>query len=164
MLEPGAAVILDTETTDLWGSVIEIAVVDACTGKVLLNTLVHPGDVPISPGAHAVHGLTLDALAGAPDWRKVMPKLRKVTRGRTILAYNAEFDRGVITGDCTRHGLKPMHLADAANWGCVMNRRSDFVGTNRWLRLGGGHRALGDCQSARDVLLDIARLDQRGTA
>ncbi|MGA4800511.1 hypothetical protein [Streptomyces lavendulocolor] len=40
LLEPGAAVVLDTETTDLYGQTIELAVVDAATGKVLQDT--HP--------------------------------------------------------------------------------------------------------------------------
>lgn len=57
MLEPGRAVILDTETTDLHGAVCEIAVIDAATGGTLLDTLVNPG-VPIQPGAHAVHGIS----------------------------------------------------------------------------------------------------------
>jgi hypothetical protein len=77
-----------------------------------------------------------------------------------ILAYNAEFDRSVILRDTARAGRKPMHLANTSTWGCVMNRRSDWLRTSRWLRLGGGHRALGDCHSAREVLLDIARLPE----
>jgi hypothetical protein len=164
MLEPDAAVILDTETTDLDGSVIEIAVIDACTGKILLNSLVNPGDVPIAPGAYAVHGISAQRLVNAPTWEKVLPKLRKVTRGRTILAYNSDFDRRVILGDTRRAGRKPMHLEDRANWGCLMNRRSDWLGTSRWLRLGGGHRALGDCQAAREVLIDIAQLTRSDAA
>ena len=50
MREPGAAVILDTETTDLDGYVVEIAVVDAATGDVLLDTFGQPG-CPVEPGA-----------------------------------------------------------------------------------------------------------------
>jgi hypothetical protein len=50
---PGAAVILDTETTDLEGYVVEIAVLDAATGDVLLDTLVNPG-CPVQPAARWV--------------------------------------------------------------------------------------------------------------
>lgn len=39
---------INTETTDLDGVVIETAVVDACTGQVLLDTLVNPGGIPVS--------------------------------------------------------------------------------------------------------------------
>lgn len=163
MLEPGVAVLLDVETTGLAGAVIEVAVIDAATGATLLDTLVHPGDVAIEPGAQAVHGITLERLAGAPAWDRIAPKIRVVTRDRVVLAYNAEFDRGRIVADCERYGLRPMHLADPGNWGCVMNRRSDYLCTRRWVALGGGHRALGDCHSARDVLIGMARLDE-GTA
>jgi DNA polymerase III epsilon subunit-like protein len=126
----------------------------------LLDTLVNPAGVPISPAAYAVHGIRGEDLVHAPSWDKVLPKLRKATRGRVILAYNAEFDRSVILRDTARAGRKPMHLANTSTWGCVMNRRSDWLRTSRWLRLGGGHRALGDCHSAREVLLDIARLPE----
>ncbi|MEO6086679.1 MAG: 3'-5' exonuclease [Umezawaea sp.] len=163
MLEPDVAVLVDVETTGLAGAVIEVAVIDAATGATLLDTLVHPGDIAIEPGARAVHGITLDHLATARTWDKIAPKIRKVTKDRIVLAYNAEFDRGRIVADCERYGLRPMHLADPHNWGCVMNRRSDYLRTRRWVALGGGHRALGDCHSARDVLIGMARLDE-GTA
>ncbi|MGW4093747.1 hypothetical protein [Nocardia sp. NPDC004750] len=36
-----------------------VAVIDAATGKALLDTLVNPGPgMPIAPGAFAVHGIT----------------------------------------------------------------------------------------------------------
>jgi hypothetical protein len=154
MLEPGAAVILDTETTDLDGVAIELAVIDACTGATLLNTLVDPAGAEISAGAYAVHGISSDALVGAPSWRQVLPKLRKVTRGKAILAYNADFDASVIRRTTARAGarLQLQHLGEASSWGCIMDRRSDWARVHRWLPLGGGHRALGDCHSAREVL------------
>ncbi|MGW2255097.1 3'-5' exonuclease [Kitasatospora sp. NPDC001660] len=161
MLEPDVAVILDTETTDLDGQIIEIAVVDAATGRKLLNSKVRATE-PISAGAHAVHGLTDDDLVGAPDWGRVLPKLRKVTRNRTILAYNADFDRARVLADTERIGKRPMHLGERDTWACLMNARSDWLGRSRWVALGGSHRALGDCLSAREVLVSMAA--GRGTA
>ncbi|MEV0732359.1 3'-5' exonuclease [Polymorphospora sp. NPDC050346] len=156
MLEPGAAVIVDTETADLHGAIIEIAAVDAHTGKTLLNTLVHPGpDQPIQPGAAAVHGLSDSDLAGAPTWDKVLPRLKRVTKNRQILAYNADYDQGVVLADTAAAGRRPGHLAEPDRWGCVMLARSDWERTSRWQRLGAGHRALGDAQAARQVLLSM---------
>lgn len=83
---------------------------------------------------------------------EVLPKLREVTAGRTVLAYNAEFDHGVISRHAGRDGLDPAHLGDAGQWACLMVRRSDWEMRRRWLPLGGGHRALGDCQTAHDLL------------
>jgi hypothetical protein len=104
----------------------------------LLNTLVNPNGVPISPRTYAVHGIRDEDLVHAPTWDKVLPKLRKVTKDRTILAYNAEFDRSIILGDTARAGRKPMHLADTSVWGCLMNRRAPgdgyawAVATEHW--------------------------------
>jgi DNA polymerase III epsilon subunit-like protein len=154
MLEPGRAVILDTETTDLHGAICEIAVIDACTGKTLLDTLVNPG-VPIQPGAQAVHGI-LDSevtAPGVPDWPTVYKRLIRVTKDRMVLAYNADYDRGVITADCHRHGIRRTRLADLRHWADVMLPRSDHAHSRRWLPNGGGHRALGDVQQTRHHLL-----------
>jgi hypothetical protein len=154
MLELGAAVILDTETTDLGGAICELAVIDTA-GEVLLDTLVDPGR-PITPGATWVHGITDDDVAGAPLWADVLPRLFEVTRGRQVLAYNADFDRGVVEADSRRHGLELAHLAEPGRWGCLMEARSDRHRTARRLALYGPHRALGDCQAALEVLQAIA--------
>lgn len=155
MLEPGAAVILDTETTGLYGaSIVEIAVIDAHTGKTLLDTLVNPGrEIPAD--AQAIHGITDADVAAAPTWAQVLPKLLRAARGKTVLCYNADFDSRVIAEDTARAGLKLGPLAKPDRWGCVMLRRSDWTRYWRWLPLGGGHRALGDAQAARDVLLQM---------
>lgn len=163
LLEPGAAVILDTETTDLYGRTVEVAVVDAATGKKLLNTLVQP-EAPVMPGAYGVHGISDEDLvaAGARTFDRVLPRLRKVTRDKTICAYSASFDRAVVTNDALRVGKRPMHLAEPTNWWCLMDSYTTWLGTSRWPALGGSHRALGDCLAARDVLVKMAA--GRGTA
>lgn len=154
MLEENAAVILDTETVSLHGAVCEIAVIDACTGKTLLDTLVNPG-VPIEQGAYEIHGIT-DSMVTAPDvpdWKTVYKRLLQVTKDRIVLAYNADYDRGVITRDCERAGIRRTRLAQQSHWADVMVPRSDHAHSRRWLRNGGGHRALGDVQQTRQHLL-----------
>ena len=156
MLAPGHAVILDTETSDLDGSILEVAVIDAATGAVLLDTLVDPGDVQIHPAAAAVHGISAAQLIGAPDWPTVFSALAAVTADRVVLAYNASFDQSRILHDCHRHGLDPLHLADTERWGCVMVKRSQAEGVEKNIRLDGAHRACGDAEAARTVLQGIA--------
>ena len=155
LLQPDAAVIIDTETTDLPGQTVEIAAIDAATGKKLMNTLVKPTE-PISDGARWVHGITDEMVAEARPFEKVLPRLRTVTKGKTICAYNADFDRGVVLGDVRRAGKKPMHLEPENSWFCLMEAYKDWTGSFRWLRLGGRHRALGDCESARKVLIEMS--------
>ncbi|GAB1646849.1 exonuclease domain-containing protein [Krasilnikovia sp. MM14-A1259] len=163
MLAAGAAVICDTETTDLFGAIVEIAVIDAATGRTLLDTLVNPG-CPIEPGAQAIHGISDADVANAPTWDKVLPRLKRVTKGKQVLAYNADYDQGVVLRDTERAGRKAGHLADADRWACVMQARSDWAGSRRWLPLGGGHRAVGDCQAAREVLIDMSQTSQQRPA
>ncbi|WP_280423132.1 3'-5' exonuclease [Nocardia carnea] len=154
MLEPRTAVILDTKTTDSYGAICEIAVIDAATGKVLLDTLVNPG-IPIEPDAQAIHGLTDAEVTadGIPDWPAVYRKLLGVTKNRTILAYNADYDKAVITAECARYGMKRSRLTDPAHWADVMIPRSHHAHSYRSLPNAGGHRALGDVRATRDHLV-----------
>lgn len=155
MLQPGAAVVLDFETTGLFGSVgIEVAVIDAATGRKLLDTLVSPAGVEVEAGARAVHGITDDELAGAPSWAEVWPKVRRAAKGRTILTYNANFDRGVMERTHERAGLDLAELPQ--EWGCLMQARSIRARVGYRIALGGSHRALGDARDARTVLQAIA--------
>ena len=148
---PGTAVIVDTETTDLFGAIVEIAVVDAASGEVLLDTLVRPA-APISEGAYNVHRISEGEVAAAPTWPEVLPSLLEITQGREVLAYNASYDAQVIVSDCERWGLDPAHLADEDTWGCVMTARMDHEEVERRIALGAGHRARGDALAAREVL------------
>ncbi|MFI5749089.1 exonuclease domain-containing protein [Streptomyces sp. NPDC051644] len=130
--------------------------IDAATGRKLMDTLVQP-EAPISQGAYWVHRICDGDVAQARTFDRILPRLRKVTRDRVICAYNEEFDRSVVAGDAERVGKRALHLADRDNWFCLMDSYATWLGAGRWLRLGGAHRALGDCQAARDVLLKMAK-------
>jgi DNA polymerase III epsilon subunit-like protein len=156
MRQPGAAVILDTETTDFHGYVLEVAVIDAATGATLLDTLVNPA-CPLADDARRVHGITDEQLDGAPQLAQVWPQLLEVTAGRTVIAYNADFDRDTIVRHARRDGLRLRHLGRKRRWSCLMNRRSDWLMTHNWLPLSGaGHRAQADCVAALQVLTAMA--------
>lgn len=154
-LRPGAAVVVDTETTGLDGVVIEIAAVDV-TGEVLLNTLVNPGGVPVEDGARRVHGIGDAELASAPSWAEVVPTFLAAVNGRRILAYNADFDHARILATHRHAGLPTADLPARERWGCLMEARTVWARVGYWLPLGGSHRALGDAHDARRVLQAIA--------
>ncbi|MEE2061702.1 3'-5' exonuclease [Rhodococcus artemisiae] len=167
ILTPGAAAILDVETSGLDGSILEIAVLDAATGEVLLDTLVFPGPhITIEPEAQAVHGITAGDLIGAPGWPEVLPLLVEVIGGRVVLAYNAPFDRARTLHDCARTATDPGPLADEDRWQCVMQRRCAALDTDIRIPLGGGHRARGDVEATRALLHLLAdgRPDHAGQA
>ncbi|MEU7822941.1 3'-5' exonuclease [Catellatospora sp. NPDC049133] len=155
MLQPGTAVVLDVETTDLDGSVCEIAIIDAATGSTLLDTLVNPGR-PISPEAQWVHGISDQDVADAPTWAQVLPQVLAAIGDRRVLAYNESFDRRMVRADTRRAGADVGVLPGPARWGCIMQARSDWWHYEGRIALDGGHRALGDTEAARQVLLDIA--------
>ncbi|WP_331738707.1 3'-5' exonuclease [Embleya sp. NBC_00896] len=161
MLRPGRAIVVDTETTGLHSSarIVEIAVLDASSGAPLLNTLVDP-QTPIPRAASRVHGITDAMVAGAPTWDRVLPRLLELAQTRTTLAYNEEFDRRMIGQHSRASGLNPGHLRWPESWGCLMKRRTVWMGTTSWLALGGDHRALGDATAASKLL---RRLTQRPT-
>lgn len=151
MLRPGAAVVIDTETTGLPGAICEIAVVDAATGATLLDTLVDPR-TPMTASAYRIHGISDADVARSPAWPDVLPRFLAVTAGRQVLAYNVDFDAGVIRADTERYGLDLGDLAGDERWGCIMVRRAETLPASAGLALGAGHRALGDSLAALDVL------------
>jgi DNA polymerase III epsilon subunit-like protein len=61
------------------------------------------------------HGITDEEVAEgreAPPWSQVLPELFAVTAERSILAYNASFDEGVVARRIHRDGLDLGHLAE----------------------------------------------------
>ncbi|MEE2062209.1 3'-5' exonuclease [Rhodococcus artemisiae] len=168
MLADEAACILDVETSGLEGSILEVAVLDAASGAVLLDTLVDCGPVQIEPDAYAVHGITAADLDGAPRWPEAFAQLEAATSGLLVLGYNASFDRGRLLHDCHQAGIDPGPLAEEARWQCVMARRCEALGLGAEgrLRLGGGHRALADVRATRALvqLLAAGEPDTAGLA
>ncbi|MFB9785319.1 3'-5' exonuclease [Rhodococcus baikonurensis] len=157
ILAAGRYCILDVETTDLEGSIVEVAVIAADTGEVLFDELVNPGSVAMSAEAAAVHGIQESDLVGARQWLHVYPDLATAIGDRHIAAYNSNFDFGRIVHDCNRIGMDAGRIGDPERWMCLMDLRSSAHGSDTRLRLDGGHRALGDVHAARSVLLGIAR-------
>jgi DNA polymerase III epsilon subunit-like protein len=158
VLQPGRAVIVDTETADMGGPICEIAVIDAHDGRVLMNTLVNPG-VPIDPGAQAVHGISAAQVSAAdvPTWPMLYRQFEQLTAGRVMLAYYADYDRSVITNDTARHGITGAHVSThRLRWADVMMPRTHYAQAPRWLKNGGGHRALGDVEVTRAHLVEMA--------
>ncbi|MFB7673201.1 3'-5' exonuclease [Kitasatospora purpeofusca] len=152
MLQPGRAAVLDFETTSLTGVAVEVAVLDAATGEVLLDTLIHPADHRVTPGAFAKHGITDAMLKTAPGLDTVLPELLRVTCGRTVIAYKEEFDRTVLGRHSRLLGLDPQHLGQSESWACLMQQRSAWLATTSRLALNGPHRALGDVRASRELL------------
>lgn len=166
-------VFLDTETTGIGSDaeIIDLAVVDIA-GHVLIDTLVFPVQ-PVPAESTKVHGLTDADLAGAPSWPEVFPMVAALLAERTIVVYNADFDRRMITGSCATHGL----MAPDGEWHCAMRAYAEYAGQRsphrhrrfRYHKLGdalgtfglpaGNHRALGDALACRGLVLALAEVE-----
>jgi DNA polymerase-3 subunit epsilon len=158
--------VLDTETTGLddWAEVIQVAVV-APDGSTALNTLVRPRRY-IPPDATAIHGITNEMVAVAPPFEEIYSQLSSVLDRRTIVAYNAAFDRRVLaqSAHVTEVKLPPL------SWECAMERYAQFVGQRSyrrggyvWQKLprkieyrGKKHQAIDDCLATLDVIRRMA--------
>lgn len=183
---------LDTETTGLEGQVCEIAIVDL-SGKVLLDTLVKPR-WEMEDEARWVHGITDEMLSDAPMFETVWPQVREIIHGRLILIYNAAFDQKRLCASARdEQGETIMPLWDevyktllpglrwkAEDIGCVMELFAEFYGDYRWdgsarwqkLQTAAryfslerqNHRALGDAQLCRGVLIGMANSEASASA
>lgn len=138
LAELGAAndwLVVDTETTGLedTAEIIQIGIVDT-DGRVLLHQLIKPRG-SINPDAVAVHGLDDAAVADAPTWVDVYPDIAALLNGRHLLAYNADFDRRMITQTCQQYGVD---VPAWAGWECVMKLIAAYIG--EWSDYWGGFR------------------------
>lgn len=123
--------VLDTETTGLGADaeVVQVAVVDGHDGRLLLDRDVRPMRATPDTDALAVHGLDLRRLAAAPSWPDVYAELHPLLVGRLVVAYNAEFDRRLLTQTCSLFGIPAPQLT----WDCAMTRYTDWGGSWRSL-------------------------------
>ncbi|MFF3062785.1 3'-5' exonuclease, partial [Streptomyces sp. NPDC057909] len=155
LLDDDSLIALDVETTGLQNAfAVQIAAV-VPGGTVVFNEYVNP-DADIEPAATAIHGITPERLISAPAFGELLPALTDVLHGRTVLAYNMPFDRGVLERELVRHGTE----VAAARW-FTRSRWEDAMvpyavwkglwsvkrGAYRNQRLGGSHDAVADCQA-----------------
>jgi hypothetical protein len=141
-------VIVDTETTDLGGYLVQIAVIDT-SGAVLLDTLVNPLS-PISAGAHRIHGITDEQVRDAPTFAQIEPELAAVLRGRRIVTYNASFDREILRNELMRlyepaREPRPQGYEALVGWSDAYRAASERA--DAWLR-GRRWRCAMECYAA----------------
>ena len=163
--------ILDTETTGFGeqAEVIEMAIVDI-SGRTIMKTLIQCQD-KIQPGANRVHGITDDMLKSTniSTFPQVLNWLKAHIRDeKEIVIYNSEYDLMVLRNTAKRYNLTfPTYKTH-----CLMLQYSAYVGElgkygdylhqkldRACLAFGierASHRALGDAQAARQVLLKLA--------
>lgn len=166
-------VILDTETTGLGkdAEIVEVSIIDTA-GNILLNTLINPC-MPIPKEATAIHGITDEMVADAPEWAAVLPKVISLTK-KGWVAYNASFDLRLLHQ--AGAGLAEVYEGDICAPECVMQLYAEYNDEwdvrhrkFKWKKLvdaafalnvdageGAPHRALYDCNLTLGVIQSIA--------
>ncbi len=86
--------VIDTETCDLQGGIVEIASVDVINGQIVnpMSDLVCP-DRPISHQAMAIHRITPQMVADKPPLEQIITRYQG---SDCYVAHNASFDRRVL--------------------------------------------------------------------
>ncbi|AVI66965.1 DNA polymerase III subunit epsilon [Shewanella sp. WE21] len=170
------AVIFDTETTGLdWGSeIVEISIIEAHSGLILLNTLVRPvklGGIP--PETTAIHGINNEMVEDAPLFIEIADSIASILQGRMVIAYNAAFDKKMLFSSAAYFTNYTLNLTH--DFHCAMLAYAQFKGDwnhghgdFKWHSLvnaakqqgitleGTAHRALYDCQLTRELILKMA--------
>lgn len=165
-----APLFLDTETTGLdnTAEALEIGLTDAA-GQVVFETRLKP-TVAIGAQAAAVHGISEQALCGAPSWTDVARQLRHTIGDRPVIIFNARFDIRILKQTAAAH-------SDPADWleemtvYCAMELAAGYYGaTNRYGTIslasaasqagltweGQAHSAIADARVAAGVVNAIA--------
>ena len=155
-------VVIDLETTGLSRDpkvgIVEIGIVDH-QDNVLLESLVKP-KYPIPHQASAIHGITDRDVAAAPTFPEIYPELTTILNGKTVVAYNVDFEEEILKKVCRRFKLAPIA---PQKWHCAMRAYSDYRGQRKFIKLGiacktedvvieNAHRALGDCRMTLGLL------------
>ncbi|MFE1764063.1 exonuclease domain-containing protein [Streptomyces angustmyceticus] len=102
VLADPALLVVDVQTAGLGAQAwaVQIAALDG-RGRTLVNELLDPHE-PITAAASELHGITYSQVANAPRFADLLPELTGVLAGRRCVAYNARFDRGVLTRELLR--------------------------------------------------------------
>lgn len=115
-------IVFDVETTGTdkaRDQVIELCVQFGVDEDAAATTWRILPDVPISPGAQEVHGISMDDLAGCPRFVDVADEIRLIFEEAVVLVgYNLAFDIEMIQAELARLGQPPLdmtgkHIVDA---------------------------------------------------
>ena len=87
-------------------AICQIGIVTAEYGEILKTEsfFVNP-ETYFEPGNISIHGITPSAVADAPTFAALWPRIAESFADSVIVAHNAAFDLGVLTGVLERYGI-----------------------------------------------------------
>jgi len=166
-------IVLDTETTGLGSDarIVEICILDGQTGTPLINTLINPG-MTIPSEASAIHNIYDKDVQDKPAFAEIQPQIENALTGKPCIIYNKAYDRPILREhgiDTTLYDFDCAMEAYARYYGDYSSYWNDF----RWQSLtaavcqcnlqisGETHRALGDCEATRALILYLAKQEPK---
>lgn len=169
-------VVLDTETTGLDASVARLVQIAALriTGEAIafgdgFDSLVDPGSA-IPPSSTAIHGITDDAVRGAPSAADILPRIDRFIGGAVVIGHSIAFDMAILAREFERAGLewhvpptldiRPLAKAVAPTLaGYGLDHLCQWLG----IEIHGRHTAMGDTDAtARVYAALVPRLREAG--
>lgn len=176
--------VLDTETTGLGNAeIVQIAIINS-EGETLLDELVKPVN-PIPASASAIHKITNEKVATAPNWLEVAPKVAEIIKGQTVVIYNLRFDVPLLASSDLHIAKVPLydwHNQVVKEYLCAMNAFSVHYGdwkhyrrSYAWKSLSqaakimkvpvvNDHSALGDCRMTLGVVKAMLKAHSERTS
>ena len=150
-------VAIDTETTGRDPTtcrIVEVACVFWREGGVIerKSWLINPG-CPIPQEAFEVHGIGDEEVKNAPAFWQIVPELYECLHGHVPMAYNAEYDRKVLTAELARVASVPATAPPAFRKGVEW---VDPLVWARELQKLEKSRALGDVVQRLGIVLENA--------
>lgn len=157
---------LDLEMTGLDARndrVIEVCVEKVVGGKVLdrLETLVSPG--PGKVGNVHIHGIDEAALAGAPSFGTIAPRMLEVLSGAVIVAHAAPWDVAFLEAELDRagHSQKFPFFLDTLTLSrrvfALQSHSLDALARDLQIERARAHRAGDDVEVLRRIFDEVVR-------
>ncbi|QZT38228.1 3'-5' exonuclease [Halosquirtibacter xylanolyticus] len=115
-------VALDFETANRKReSACSLAIVTVEKGKILetFHTFIRPPDNDYDIQNIQVHGITPEITEYANDFRVCFPEIYKRIKGKTIVAHNESFDRGVLRKAIEYYHIDASELDLTQKWHCT---------------------------------------------
>jgi len=161
-------VVIDTETTGLDVAndrVVQIALVPVHEGMVAetetWESMVDPGR-PIPPANSAIHGLTDEKVAGAPNFAAVSLNLHERMQNAVIVGHNIEFDIAMLRREyaLTDVDFDPPRTLDTARLARLVlpampNYGLDTIATRFGITITERHAALSDAIATASIYLAL---------
>ena len=172
----GILTVFDIETTGmdpLRDQIIELSVQHGVADDSFQRTWRFKPEVPISPEAQAVHGISLKDLVNCKTFKDHAAEVRKVFDESTVLVgYNLDFDMSFLQAELRRSGaadlrLEGVHLVDPYHLWRKCEPRTLIAAHQKFVGTGfeSAHSSLADVQATGRVLQGMIKyfdLNERG--